>query len=118
MKNTSYLTNIIDFGTRLISRPITFATLYRLRELGLRKPGYANVWYSSAPRSNGNGKGLTPLLTARQASAYVQCTPRFLQKMVSIGRLRALKPSLKMVRYRLSDLDAFLESSATIGGDQ
>jgi hypothetical protein len=38
--------------------------------------------------------------------------------MVSSGRLRALKPSLKMVRYRLADLDAFLESSATTGGDQ
>lgn len=37
--------------------------------------------------------------------------------MVRSGRLRALKPSPKFVRYRQVDLDAFLESGATIGAE-
>jgi hypothetical protein len=36
--------------------------------------------------------------------------------MVGSGRLRALKPSPRFVRYRQADLDEFLESGATIGG--
>jgi excisionase family DNA binding protein len=34
--------------------------------------------------------------------------------MVRTGRLRALKPTGKLVRYRQTDLDAFLESGATM----
>jgi len=58
----------------------------------------------------------SPLLTVTDACDYIQCTPRYLEKMVRTGRLRALKPSGKLVRYRQTDLDAFLESGATIGG--
>jgi excisionase family DNA binding protein len=35
--------------------------------------------------------------------------------MVRSGRLRALKPTRKLVRFRQTDIDAFLESGATIG---
>jgi len=35
--------------------------------------------------------------------------------MVRSGRLRALKPTPKFLRFRKADLDAFLESGATIG---
>jgi hypothetical protein len=38
--------------------------------------------------------------------------------MVRIGRLRALKPSRKLIRFRQADLDAFLENSATGGKEQ
>jgi excisionase family DNA binding protein len=58
------------------------------------------------------------LLTLSQAAQYVLCTPRYLQKQIRAGRLRALKPTGKLVRIRRSDLDAFLESGATIGGDK
>jgi excisionase family DNA binding protein len=37
--------------------------------------------------------------------------------MVRSGRLRALKPTGKLIRFRQSDLAKFLESGATIGGD-
>jgi excisionase family DNA binding protein len=56
------------------------------------------------------------ILTKQQAAAYVQCTARYLERMVQSGRLRALKPTGKLWRVHRSDLDAFLESGATIGG--
>jgi excisionase family DNA binding protein len=58
------------------------------------------------------------ILTKRQAAEYVQATPRYLERMVAEGRLRALKPTGKLWRIRRSDLDAFLESGATIGAQK
>ena len=66
----------------------------------------------------GSGKQLAPLVTTQDACAYLQCTRRYLERMVRSGRLRALKPSRKLVRFRQADLDAFLESGAIIGGGQ
>lgn len=56
------------------------------------------------------------LLTLAQAAQYTICTPRYLQNQIRAGRLKALKPTSKLLRIRRSDLDAFLESGATIGG--
>jgi excisionase family DNA binding protein len=56
------------------------------------------------------------ILTKRQAADYVCCTPRYLENQIRAGRLRALKPTSKLVRIRRSDLEKFLESGATIGG--
>jgi excisionase family DNA binding protein len=56
------------------------------------------------------------ILTKQQAAEYLQTTPRYIERMVASGRLRALKPSGKLWRVRQSDLDAFLESGASIGG--
>jgi excisionase family DNA binding protein len=58
------------------------------------------------------------ILTKQQAAAYVQSTPRYLERQIRAGRLRALKPTGKLVRIRLTDLDAFLESAATTRGDE
>jgi excisionase family DNA binding protein len=58
------------------------------------------------------------LFTLSQAAQYVICTPRYLQKQIRAGRLRALKPTGKLVRIRRVDLEKFLESGATIGGEQ
>jgi excisionase family DNA binding protein len=55
------------------------------------------------------------LLTTDQAARYIQCSPRYIQRMVRQGRLRGLKPSGKLVRFRRIDLDRFLESGATTG---
>jgi excisionase family DNA binding protein len=63
------------------------------------------------------GAEIPAILTKRQAADYVCCTPRYLEQQIRLGRLRALKPSGKLVRIRLRDLDAFLESGATIGDD-
>jgi excisionase family DNA binding protein len=62
------------------------------------------------------GGWTVPLRTKQQAADYIQCTPRFLERMVRGGRLRALKPTGKLVRFRQTDLDAFLESGATTTG--
>jgi excisionase family DNA binding protein len=56
------------------------------------------------------------ILTKQQAADYLQTTPRYLERMVASGRLRALKPTGKLWRVRRNDLDAFLESGVTIGG--
>ena len=62
------------------------------------------------------GAEIPAILTKRQAADYVCCTPRYLENQIRAGRLRALKPTGKLVRIRLKDLDAFLESGATMGG--
>jgi excisionase family DNA binding protein len=58
------------------------------------------------------------ILTKPEAAEYARCTPRYLERQVKAGRLRALKPTGKLWRVRRTDLDAFLESGATIGGGQ
>jgi excisionase family DNA binding protein len=62
----------------------------------------------------GNGNAL---LDKKQAALHVQATPRFLERQVKLGRLKALRPTGKLWRIRLGDLEKFLESGATIGGD-
>jgi excisionase family DNA binding protein len=56
------------------------------------------------------------LLTLNDAAQYAICTPRYLQNQIRAGRLKALKPTGKLLRIRRSDLDAFFEAGATIGG--
>jgi excisionase family DNA binding protein len=64
------------------------------------------------------GAEIPAILTKRQAADYVCCTPRYLENQIRAGRLRALKPTGKLVRIRRSDLEKFLESGATIGAEQ
>jgi excisionase family DNA binding protein len=56
------------------------------------------------------------ILTKQQAAAYVQATPRYLERAVKAGRLRALRPTGKLWRVRRSELEKFLESGATTTG--
>jgi excisionase family DNA binding protein len=63
------------------------------------------------------GAEIPAILTKRQAADYVCCTPRYLENQIRLGRLKALKPSGKLVRIRRTDIEKFLESGATIGGD-
>jgi excisionase family DNA binding protein len=65
--------------------------------------------------NNAKRKEPTPLLTAQDACEYLQCTRRFLERMVRNGRLRALKPTRKFLRFRQTDVDAFLDRGATMG---
>jgi excisionase family DNA binding protein len=62
--------------------------------------------------------GSHSLLTKQEAASYVGCSRRYLERAIVTGRLRALKPTSKLVRIRLKDLDAFLESGATIGNEE
>ena len=56
---------------------------------------------------------ITPLLTVDDACAYGQCAAKYLERAVRAGRLRALKPTRKLLRFRQPDLDKFLEGGAT-----
>ena len=56
------------------------------------------------------------ILTKKEAAEFVRGTVRYLERQIRAGRLRALKPTGKLVRIRVKDLEAFLESGATIGG--
>ena len=54
------------------------------------------------------------ILTKQQAAEYLQTTPRYIERMVASGRLRALRPTGKLWRVRLVDLMAFLDSGESI----
>jgi excisionase family DNA binding protein len=54
------------------------------------------------------------ILTKQQAAEYLQVTPRYIERQIKAGRLRAYKPTGKLWRVRQSELDAFLESGASI----
>jgi len=56
------------------------------------------------------------ILTKKEAAEFLRCTVRYLERQIRAGRLRALKQTGKLVRIRVRDLDAFLDSGATIGG--
>ena len=58
--------------------------------------------------------GNSAILTKKEAADYVRCTVRYLERQVRAGRLRALKPTGKLVRFFRRDLDAFLLSGASI----
>ena len=55
------------------------------------------------------------ILTKQEAADLLRCTVRYLERQIRVGRLRALKPTGKLVRIYRRDLDAFLETGATIG---
>ena len=46
----------------------------------------------------------------RAAAEYLNCTPRYLELAVKSGRLKAFKPTYGIVRFKLADLDAFMDS--------
>jgi len=64
----------------------------------------------------GNGASHDAILTKPEAARYLKVTTRYIERAAASGRLRALKPTGKLWRVRRGDLDAFLESGATIGG--
>jgi excisionase family DNA binding protein len=57
-------------------------------------------------------------LTKSEAAQLLRCSARFLERAVASGRLKVLKPTGKFWRVRRIDLDAFLDSGATIGGGE
>ena len=59
-----------------------------------------------------------PVLTKQEAADFIGCTTRYLERQVRAGRLKACKPTPKLWRVRLSDLERFLESGSSIGGGE
>jgi excisionase family DNA binding protein len=58
------------------------------------------------------------ILTKAEAADFLGCTTRYLERQVRAGRLKACKPTAKLWRVRLRDLEAFLESGSSIGGGE
>ena len=56
------------------------------------------------------------ILTKREAASLLRVTTRYIERAITSGRLRACKPTGKMLRIYRRDLDRFLEGGATIGG--
>ena len=69
-----------------------------------------------AVNSNNADLQKAAILTKQQAASLLQCTPRFLERQIAAGRLRACKITCKFVRILRRDLEAFLAQGATIGG--
>jgi excisionase family DNA binding protein len=63
--------------------------------------------------SNTNAECFSAYLTKCEAAKYLKVSTRFLERAINDGRLRAYKPSLKIVRFRRSELDSFMSSVAT-----
>ena len=62
------------------------------------------------------GAEVPSVLTKAEAANFLRCTTRYIERQVRLGRLKAVKPTGKLWRVRRTDLEAFLESGATIGG--
>jgi excisionase family DNA binding protein len=60
---------------------------------------------------------ISTILTKQEAADFLRCTPRYIERQVRAGRLVAYKPTGKFWRIRRAELEAFLESGATIGAD-
>lgn len=73
---------------------------------------------SNSASSHAAGLTTGAILTKQEAAEFLRCTTRYIERQIRAGRLRACKPSSKLVRIFRRDLDAFLESGATIGGRQ
>ncbi|PYK65143.1 MAG: hypothetical protein DME50_09835 [Verrucomicrobia bacterium] len=54
------------------------------------------------------------ILTKQEAAELLGCTTRYIERQIRAGRLRACKPSGKFVRIFRNDINAFLESCASI----
>ena len=52
-------------------------------------------------------------LTKDELGAYCRCTARFLENEITRGRLRAIRVSPRLVRFRPRDVEAWMEASAT-----
>jgi excisionase family DNA binding protein len=52
-------------------------------------------------------------LTKREAADYLKVSPRYIERAINDGRLRAYKPSLRTVRFRRADLESFMDSVCT-----
>jgi excisionase family DNA binding protein len=67
------------------------------------------------PRSEAvNSQCDSAILTKKEAATLLGCTRRYIEKQVREGRLRACKPTEKLVRIYRRDIDAFLQSGASI----
>lgn len=75
---------------------------------------YPSVGAVPNPANTASALGDLPILTKEQACQLLACKPRYLERAIRSGRLRACKPTGKFVRIFRKDIDAFLERCASI----
>lgn len=61
--------------------------------------------------------GTPDILTKLEGAAFLRCSPRYVERQVRLGNIKAYKPTGKLWRVRRSELERFLESGATTGGN-
>ena len=66
------------------------------------------------PLALNNERSGSEILTKREAAELLKVTPRYIERAVVSGRLRAFKPTAGIFRVRRSDLMAFLESGSSL----
>jgi len=76
------------------------------------KPSAGTV--SNPVSSHAAGLHNAAILTKHEAAALLRCTVRYIERQIRAGRLRACKPTGKLVRILRRDLDAFLAQGATM----
>src|SRR5262245_21752076 len=56
---------------------------------------------------------MSPFMTKKQAAHYLGVSVFFIEHLIKTGKLRASRPSYKILRLHQRDLDALMEKSAT-----
>lgn len=77
-----------------------------------KKPSAEAANHSAS--SHAAGLHNAAILTKEEAAELLRCTPRYIERQIKAGRLRARKPSGKFVRIFRKDIDAFLNDCASI----
>jgi excisionase family DNA binding protein len=53
------------------------------------------------------------LLSKEQVSKLLQVSPRYIERQVKLGKLRAFKFSRRLIRFSLADVNSFSEGFAS-----
>ena len=81
---------------------------------GQRAQAQSRVAHNAAHHPSARTVLGSAILTKEQVAQLLGCTVRYIERQIRAGRLRALKPTGKLVRIFRSDIDAFLLSGASI----
>lgn len=70
--------------------------------------------HGKQPSAESVSSNSATILTKKEAAAYLKVSTRYLEREIRSGRLRAFKPTTKLVRFKRKDLDSFLESGSSL----
>jgi excisionase family DNA binding protein len=89
----------------------TCATLFREANMGTQEPMNANQGNTPA------APNLQPeFVNLSQAAQYIGSTRRFLELKIADQELKVFRPSRRLVRIRLTELERWIESYSSKGG--
>jgi excisionase family DNA binding protein len=67
--------------------------------------------------ANSTAEQLSKPFTKRELSKFLGISERFIELEVNRGRLRAVRLSNRLLRFRLIDVDRWMESNLTAAGE-